>query len=99
MVKGLFARSRRIAAGAALAAAVLAATLAPKPAAAWWGPGWSWRGGVVVGFPPVVVGAPIYAPAPYPYYAPAYAYAPPYWHWVPEHREAKGAVVPGHWEP
>jgi hypothetical protein len=49
--------------GAALATAT--------PAHAWW------RGGVFIGVPPVVIGAPAYyPPAYYPYYPPAYYYPP-----------------------
>ncbi len=99
MLKTLIARSRRLAAGAALCAAVLLPVMTPKSAEAWWGPGWGWHGGIGIALPPVVVGAPVYAPAPYYYsYAPAYAYAPPYWRWVPEHRGADGVSVAGHWE-
>ena len=103
MLKGLIARFRRVLAGAALCAAVALPVLTPSPAEAWWGPGWhagwGWRGGVAIGLPPVVVGAPVYAPPPayYPY-APAYAYAPPYWRWVPAYRAANGVFVGGHWE-
>jgi hypothetical protein len=54
-----------------------AAMLASTPANAWW------RGGVWIGVPPVVVGAPAYyppayyPPAYYPYYYPPYYYGPP----------------------
>jgi hypothetical protein len=99
MVNGLVARSRHLIASAALCAAALLPFITPKPAEAWWGPGWGWRGGVAVAFPPVVVGAPVYpSPAYYSPYAPAYAYAQPYWRWVPEHRVAHGIIVAGHWE-
>jgi hypothetical protein len=47
----------------ALAVAALAA-LAPKPAAAWW------RGGVVIGLPPVFVGPPVVVAPPPVVYAP-----------------------------
>jgi hypothetical protein len=64
------------AAGLAGLAALGAVLLAPAPARAW--------GGVVIGLPPVVFGAPLYPPPPayyYPppayYYSPPYAYAPP----------------------
>ena len=99
MLKGLIARSHRFIASAALCAAVLMPVITPKPAEAWWGPGGGWHGGIAVALPPVVVGAPVYPPAPYYYpYAPAYAYAQPYWRWVPEHGAANGVVVVGHWE-
>jgi len=99
MLKGLIARSRRLTASAALCAAVMLPIVTPKPAEAWWGPGWGWHGGIGIALPPVVVGPPAYPPVRYYYpYAPAYAYAPPYWHWVPEHRNADGVVVAGHWE-
>jgi hypothetical protein len=99
MLKTLIARSRRLTAGAALCTAVLLPVMTPKSADAWWGPGWGWHGSIGIALPPVVVGAPVYASAPYYYpYAPAYAYAPPYWRWVPEHRGADGVSVAGHWE-
>ncbi len=100
MLKGLIARFRRPIASTALCAAVLLPVVTPKPAEAWWGPGWGWHGGVAIALPPVVVGAPVYPPPPPPYYpyVPVHAYAQPYWHWVPEHREANGVVVAGHWE-
>jgi hypothetical protein len=91
------ARWKRLLAGGAICAA-LATALIPAPAQAWWGygwgwhAGWGWRGwgwrgwgwgpGVVIGVPPVVVGAPAYAP-------PA--------RWVPPHYAWNGAYVPGHW--
>jgi hypothetical protein len=46
--------------------------------------GWGWRGGVVVGAPGVVVGAPVYA-------APGY-----YYHWVPGYWAGRVWVRP-HW--
>ncbi len=100
MLTKFLARSRRSIASIVVCAAAVLVVMAPKPAAAWWGPGWGWRGGFVVGVPPVVVGAPVYPAVPYPYYpyAPAYAYAPPYWHWVPWHRAPNGVIVAGHWE-
>jgi hypothetical protein len=52
-----------------------AAMLASTPANAWW------RGGVWIGVPPVVIGAPAYYPPAYypyaPYYYPPYYYGPP----------------------
>ena len=59
----------------AVLASLACAALIPSPAKAWF------RGGVFIGFPPVVVGPPVVAyPPPYyyapPYYAPGY-YAPP----------------------
>ena len=100
MLKGVLARSRTLAASAAVCAAILLPVLTPKPAQAWWGPGWGWHGGIAIGLPPVVVGAPVYPVLPYAYYPypPAYAYAQPYWHWVPEHRDANGTIIGGHWE-
>jgi hypothetical protein len=82
---------RRIIAGAALAAAVSVPLLAPSPAEAWWHGGWGWHAGwgwgwgprVVVGVPPVVVGAPV---------APGY-----YYHWVPGYYAVNGVWVPPHW--
>jgi hypothetical protein len=48
-----------------------AALMMSTPAKAWW------RGGVWIGVPPVVVGAPVvYPPAYYPYYPPYYYYPP-----------------------
>ena len=99
MLKGLFARFCRLTASAALSAATLLTVITPKPANAWWGPGWGWHGGIGIALPPVVIGAPVYPPPVYYYpYTPAYAYGPPYWHWVPEHRASDGAMVAGHWE-
>jgi hypothetical protein len=95
MLKSLYARSKRVVVGAALCAAIAMPSLAPKPAQAWWGPGW--HGGFVVGLPPVVVGPPVPAPVAYPYPYP-YAYPPPYWHWVPAYHNAAGILVEGHWE-
>jgi hypothetical protein len=55
-------------------AAILGGTMfAAAPAQAWW------RGGVWIGVPPVVVGAPAYYP---PYYYPP-AYYPPYGYYPP----------------
>lgn len=96
MLTVVAARCRRFAVGVAIAAAAVLTVLTPKAAQAWWGPGW--RGGIVVGLPPVVVGPPVYPAAPYPYYSYTPAYAVPYWHWVPEYRAANGTVVAGHWE-
>jgi len=47
----------------------------PAPAAAWW------RGGVWIGVPPVVIGAPAYYPPAYypPAYYPPYYYPPAYY--------------------
>jgi hypothetical protein len=98
MLKELIHRSRNVTASAALCAAVLLPVLTPKPAQAWWAPGWGWHGGIGIALPPVVIGAPVYPPPYYGPYMPAYAYAPPYWHWVPEHRAADGVLVAGHWE-
>ncbi len=89
MLKSLYAFSNRLGVGVALCAAIAMPTLAPKPAQAWWGPGW--HGGFVVGLPPVVVGPVVPAPAVYPY-------PPPYWYWVPAYRNAAGVLVEGHWE-
>ena len=98
MLKRLIAYSCRLTASVALCAAVLLPVIIAKPAKAWWGPAWGWHGGIAVALPPVVVGPPVYPPAYYYPYASAYAYAQPYWHWVPEHKAADGAVVAGHWE-
>jgi hypothetical protein len=97
MFENVFVRLKRSAVGMAAGLAVALSFLAPTPASAWWGPGWGWhagwgwRGGVYVGLPPVVVGAPVYPPVPY-----AYPYAAPY-RWIPAHYTATGAFVPGHW--
>jgi hypothetical protein len=109
MINRMLVRSKRWLAGAALCAALLVPMLTPGSAKAWWGPGWGWRagwggwgwgwrGGVVVGLPPVVVGAPVYPPYPYyPVAYPAYPYGYPY-HWVPAHTDAHGTWIQGHWE-
>jgi len=93
---------KRIMLAAGLTLAVAVPLLTPQPAEAWWhgggwgyhpgwgwhgGWGWGWRGGVYVGVPPVVVGAPAVAYPP-----PAYGY-----HWVPGYYAPGGAFVPGHW--
>jgi len=99
MLKTLYDRSKHFLAGAALCAAVATPLLTPKPAEAWWGPVWGWRGGVVAGLPPVwvVPAAPAPIAYPYPYVAP-YAYAPPNWRWVPAYRNVAGVTLEGHWE-
>jgi len=84
---------------AGLTLAVAAPLLTPQPAQAWWhgagwgyhpgwgwhgGWGWGWRGGVYVGVPPVVVGAPV-------------GYAPYGYHWVPGYYARGGVWVAPHW--
>lgn len=61
----------RLATRLAVIAALAGAALIPTTADAWW------RGGVVIGLPPVVVGPPVVG-YPYPYYAPPYYYGPGY---------------------
>jgi hypothetical protein len=58
---------------------------APGWRAGW---GWGWRGGVYVGVPPVVVGAPVLAPP--------VAYAPGY-RWIPGYYTPYGVWVPPRW--
>ena len=58
-----------------------------------WHPGWGWRGGVYVGLPPVVVGAPAYPYGAYPY--PGYVYAG--WRWAPGYWGPGRVWVSGRW--
>jgi hypothetical protein len=111
MIRTLWARARRWLAGAGIGLALLAPVMLPRPAEAWWGPGWGWHAGwagwgwgwhpgIAIGLPPVVVGAPVYAAYPYAYAyppAPVYPYGYPY-HWVPAHVAPNGVWVAGHWE-
>ncbi len=93
---------KRLIAGTAVAAALAIPVLTPAPAQAWWyggwgwHAGWGWRGGVYVGLPPVVVGAPAYPYPAYPAYPyPGYAYAG--WRWVPGYWGAGHVWVGGRW--
>lgn len=82
----------RVAAAAAVLAALALPLLRPVQARAWW------VGGVVVPpvyvAPPVVVAPPVIVAAP----PPAVVYGPrPVARWVPGHYNWRGFWVPGHW--
>jgi hypothetical protein len=64
--------SKRRLGALAFAAVVGGLMFAATPAQAWW------RGGFVIGVPPVVVGAPLPYAYPYPYYPAPYPYPYPY---------------------
>ncbi len=91
---------KRIAASSVMAGLFAAGMMAlPGQAHAWWRGGW----GVGVVVPPVVVGPPVYAPAPVYVAPPPVVYAPPpvaYYPrprvWIPAHWRGP-YWVPGHW--
>ncbi len=88
-LKELAGRTKKVAAATTMLVALAGGALFPSSAQAWWGPGWGWhagwgwRPGVVIGVPPLVVGAPVY---PVPGYR-----------WVPAHYTWNGYYIPGHW--
>ncbi len=88
-VIGNLASRRRV--GALACAAVIGGLMvAATPAQAWW------RGGVWIGVPPIVVGAPAYYPA-YPYYYPPYypyAYPPAYYPPPPAYPQSQAQPAP-----
>ena len=83
----------RLAATAAVLAALAVPLLRPVPARAWW------VGGVVVPPVPVYVAppAPVYVAPPVVAAPPPVVYAPPVARWVPGHYTWRGFWVPGHW--
>jgi hypothetical protein len=86
--------SGRLAATAAVLAALAVPLLRPVPARAWW------VGGVVVPPVPVYVAppAPVYVAPPVVAAPPPVVYAPrPVARWVPGHYTWRGFWVPGHW--